>query len=163
MWDEIFATWNFQNSHGGVLKLNARLLIRHIVKDIFLLLEVPHLSNVVSFDVSGCISLDASTIVECLNLLPNLMFFICRGCKNFSQYQLADIVKKSPNLHYFDATYGMPVSYVNAYVMLASSKYIDKFAVEPAHETYCKQEWNKLMSVFRNVQFGRCVYSFLEK
>ena len=150
MWD----LWQLKEAAGGGLLLRVKLEVRHNLDTAFHLLDITNLKEITSLDVCGCMNIDVTSLIDCIAQLTNLSIFVCRGCEHFTQYNLVSLVKQTPNLRYFDATYCAPVSYVHAYVILTCARKLEKLSVMPACETNRIHEWAKLMSTFNNVTFG---------
>ena len=160
---DIWNVWRLQASHGGGYRLNVNPEVSHKVKTIFHVLVIPfdRFGIITTIDLSGCMAIDPTSVIDCVQYFTKVTTFVCRGCSHFSQYNLTGIVTKIAKLCYFDATYCGDVSSVQAYVMLASAKNLEKYSVMPAIEKNYINEWSKLLSTFRMVTFGHPVRAIL--
>ena len=64
----------------------------------FDLLYYPNFKYIVFLDISGCTSLDATSIIDLCDYFNNLEVFNYRDCTNVMQYNLQRIVDLSPKL-----------------------------------------------------------------
>ena len=154
-WDEFWCLVNGE-SYQRLAVINHK---RCCLKDTFVLLEVPSVKFVRSIDITGCVSLDPTSLIDVSNLFDSVHYFIYRNCPQFSEYHLQRFVDLNRSLIYIDGTGASSVSSTMAVGILHALPNLNKFSVM-TRETEVA-EWQFIVFQYSRVTFGSCVHDGL--
>ena len=151
VWDGL---WCIHKNNGNV-SVCVELSHRCTLNTTFNLIDFKDISLITSLDVSSCVSMESTSIVDIMPAFKTLKIFVYRNCKNVTEHNLVRIAMIQQNLEYIDGSSGSCVSFASGLVVLATLNKLQKIAVEPhVSEIY---DWAHLIFQFSNVTFGSSI------
>ena len=117
--------------------------------------------QLLELDITGCRGIDSELLNDCIGACSNLQRLEMRGCKQCSQHIIVQIVRKLPNLVYFDASNAGHINYVNAYNILCHLPKLNMANFTPQEIFEQLDDWTNLYRTFRDVHFGVNIMMYL--
>ena len=147
--------------HGDdqAARVSVFLQRRCCLTSVFGLLYFPHYKYIAVLDISGCISLDATSVIDLCDSFNNLEVFMYRDHTNVSQYNLQCIVDLSPKIRYIDGINAATVSTTIALGITATASKLQKLWVEP--NPLDTLIWPKIVFRYACINFGPSVSDIL--
>ena len=128
------------------MKLGAALI------QFFFLIYCKDIKNVTLIDISGCVSLDPTSLIDICELFNCLKYLIFRDCKQFKETHLMRMADLCQNLVYVDGTGAGCVSATFALGILYNLPKLCKFAVTPLASD--ANVWSFIVFQFSRIYFG---------
>ena len=155
-WEEI---WDVRQD-ASCVAATVNIFKRSLLESVFDLLNFPNVSAITSINVSACVSLDATSLVDLLPICSELNSFVFRYCSTFTEYLLIRLAENAPKLQYMDGKGACKVSYASGLAILSSLPSLSFINVQ-IREGETKY-WQKLITVFSRVLFGGAIKDQLE-
>ena len=111
-------------------------------------------TNLVQFDMSGCDSLDADEIVDCVSTCGQLEKISLAGCFQFSENQMVKMFTELKNLNDIDCFGRSPFQHYRAYFVVTSHPNLKRFIFEPKFPSFEKKDWSKFKFECKDVILG---------
>ena len=132
---------------------------RCCLKTAFDLLYCPQLKFIVCLDISGCISFDATSLIDLCQSFQCLEVFVYRDCVNVSQYNLQRFVELCPQLRYIDGINAGIVSITVAIGVISVGRHLQMVWIEP--NVSDALHWPLIAFQYGRISFGPSVQELL--
>ena len=130
-----------------------RLSLRCCLTTVFDIIYIPGFRDLHSLDISDCISIDPTSVIDVMDGFYALKMFIYRNCPQFSQYHIQRVVELSQNsLEIVDGTGSgriLPTIIIGMLYRIPDCK---RFWVSPSEGE--EAMWEKILIQFCRVDFG---------
>ena len=116
---------------------------------------IPEYKYIVKLDITGCKSLDITSVIDLFDVFKSLEIFRYRECENVTQYNLQRIVDLCPKLRFVDGLDGAKVSLNVVLGIVGKLCFLTQLWIEP-YETDALY-WPRLVWQYARVSFGPSV------
>ena len=130
------------------------------IETVFALIDLPGINLLHSLDVSDCVKLDPTSIIDLLGTMHQLKVFVYCNCPQINQFHIQRVVDvTNESLEIIDATGSGDISPTFLIGMLFQLPHCFKFWVTPRKQD--TKLWVKLVNQFGRVDFGHEVHMYV--
>ena len=112
-----------------------------------------YLRDIAELDISGCVSIPALDFIDCVVACSNLKLLNMRGCKQFADLHLMQMIPKLSNLGSLCLEECQEIGFPVAFWILSSLPNLFMIDFEPRNPEVEIKDWRRLFHTFFRVHF----------
>ena len=113
-----------------------------------------YMNDIASINISECTSLPVVDFVDCVAACRNLQSLTMRGCTQFSELHMLQMIPQLKQLRYLDLERCQEISFPVAHWIIGSPPRLSAIDFKPKNPRIEVKDWSRLHSIFIDKSFG---------